>query len=210
MPGTTSGRFSRIVDIIDSTAWQALNGCRGVMVNMLEPSNDPLPTTFYPTGNFTRVHIAVGDTVDFALSTDTTRLKILGGPAEGFPDYNLYVDPAGKVPLNVSNTMGAFPDVAVYAAGLGEVSGRRVATEGGAETIIRLEGYVRNRIEHGWVDPDDVFVGIAFRPRRPEERRSSVPFRFAADGRLMLSVERAGMRDLTGRRAPTEATRFNP
>jgi hypothetical protein len=180
------------------TAAHRLNACLDRMIKL--PSRPD-----YPDPVYTRVKIAVGDKRAFPLSSDTTRIKILGNTMAPGSDGNLYSDPDGKIPLTV-----AFSYSEGFAAGLGRV--RSDVLNGESRASFQLDGCIRGKESLGGISPDETFLPPtqARIPARAAARETE-PILRARAGWYFLSQGGSGYRDVKGAgRMPIQAASLRP
>jgi hypothetical protein len=178
------GEMSETREYLD-TASHPLNACKDRMVRVSRIAENP-SANFY-----TRVQIAIGDMRNFPLSSDTTRLKIMGTPI-GTTIANLYTDSAG----NYSASGASYS--AVYAAGLGCVRIEANLGESGASSS-RLQGYIRGGATIGLIWPDEEFMPpVSTRMEGLAAKRKSDRIRISRSGLVFLVPGGPGYRDLRG------------
>jgi hypothetical protein len=145
---------------------------------------------------FTRVRIAIGDRQAFPLSSDTTRVKILGARPTDNPADNLYLDSTGISPLPVS----AIAYSALYAAGLGCVHYDAFSFETGLGS--RLQGHARGHDTLGVISPDEAFLPPASaRPEGVAAGRKPDGIALSRAAMLFPVPGGSGYRDLRGGKA---------
>jgi hypothetical protein len=182
----TYGQVSETWDFLDS-AGQRLDACQDRMVKLPSIAGNGKPC-------FSRVRIAIGDIRNFPLSSDTTRIKILGTPIGSTSGNALYEDSAGKIPVT---SAAAVRYSAVYAAGLGCV--RLDAFSFETSVGSQLQGHIRGNDTLGVISPDEDFMPpVSTRMEGLAAKRKSDRIRISRSALVFLVPGGPGFRDLRG------------